>query len=81
MPEPAAERRLLIMGHFFAYIVTVASEVIRVNLGSAGHIRLRYVVVDCTLTAVARSAETMMLRIVPTGCDRGWSIVAVLQST
>jgi hypothetical protein len=79
MPEPAA-RRLLVMGHFFSYVFAVASEVISIKISPAGHIRLRYVMGDCTSTAVARSAETMTLRIVVTGCDRGWTIIAVLQS-
>jgi hypothetical protein len=32
---------------FFSYVVAVASDEISVNVGSAGHIRFRYVMLDC----------------------------------
>jgi hypothetical protein len=43
----------------------------RVNVGSAGHSRFKYVMVDCALTALAKSDATMALRIVATGAMDG----------
>jgi hypothetical protein len=52
-------------------VVAVASEDMRVNVGSAGHSRFKYVMLDCALTAPAKSDATMALRIVATGAMDG----------
>jgi hypothetical protein len=65
-----ADVAAVVVGHCFSYVVAVASEDTSVNVGGAVHIKFRYVMVDCALTALAKSGATITLRIVATGCDR-----------
>jgi hypothetical protein len=55
---------VVVVGQILSKVVAIASDDMSVNVGSAYHIRLRYVISDCAWIALAKSDATTTLRIV-----------------